>query len=45
VSVNYAPVTLVVVVGAIGLWWFASARKWFTGPKRNIGEIEAELSG
>ena len=43
--VNYAPITLVAVVGAIGIWWLASARRWFSGPKRFIGEIEAELDG
>ncbi|KAA0024663.1 amino acid permease [Antrihabitans cavernicola] len=41
--VNYAPITLVAVVGAIGVWWFASARTWFTGPKRPVAELEREL--
>ncbi|MFE7797512.1 amino acid permease [Nocardia sp. NPDC057440] len=35
-TVNYAPITLVGVVGAIGIWWFVSARRWFTGPKRTV---------
>ncbi|QIS20416.1 amino acid permease [Nocardia terpenica] len=35
-AVNYAPLTLVGVVGAIAVWWFASARYWFTGPKRTV---------
>ncbi|GAB3206691.1 amino acid permease [Nocardia tengchongensis] len=37
-SVNYAPITLVGVVGAIAIWWFVSARRWFTGPKRTVEE-------
>ncbi|MBF6059262.1 amino acid permease [Nocardia terpenica] len=35
-AVNYAPLTLIGVVGAIAIWWFASARHWFTGPKRMV---------
>ncbi|GAB2518548.1 amino acid permease [Nocardia heshunensis] len=35
-AVNYAPITLVGVVGAIAIWWFVSARRWFTGPKRTV---------
>jgi hypothetical protein len=27
-----------VVLGAATIWWFASARKWFTGPKQNLLE-------
>ena len=34
--VNYAPLTLAVTVGAIGLWWLVSARRWFTGPRRLV---------
>ncbi|WP_228566811.1 amino acid permease [Nocardia sp. SYP-A9097] len=37
-AVNYAPIALVGVVGAIAIWWFASARRWFTGPKRTVAE-------
>jgi amino acid transporter len=33
---NYAPLTVAVVVLAVGLWWLISARKSFTGPVRNI---------
>jgi len=45
-TVNYAPITLVGVVGAIGIWWLASARHWFTGPRRTVvetGESEAPV--
>ncbi|MFI8081640.1 amino acid permease [Kitasatospora sp. NPDC086009] len=32
-SFNYTPVAVTVVVGFAGLWWLASARHWFTGPR------------
>jgi amino acid transporter len=35
-SFNYAPLTVSVVVIAVGLWWLISARHKFTGPVRNI---------
>jgi amino acid transporter len=34
--VNYAPITVGVVVIAVGLWWLISARRSFTGPVRTI---------
>ena len=34
--VNYAPITVLVVIVAVGLWWLLSARHYFTGPVRNI---------
>lgn len=42
-SVNFAPLTVVAVLGTVGIWWAVSARKWFTGPKHTISEIEEEL--
>ncbi|MEV0537768.1 amino acid permease [Kitasatospora sp. NPDC050463] len=30
---NYTPVAVAVVFGFAGLWWLASARHWFTGPR------------
>ena len=33
---NYAPFTVLIVIGAVGLWWLVSARKSFTGPVRQI---------
>src|SRR3954453_12158696 len=30
---NYTPVAVLVVLGFAGIWWMASARAWFTGPK------------
>lgn len=41
--VNYAPLTLGGSILIVGLWWVLSARKWFTGPKRTLAEIDAEL--
>ena len=39
---------LLVVMGAVTVWWFASARNWFTGPKvqgtpEELAAMEAEL--
>jgi hypothetical protein len=30
-----------VVLAFAAIWWFASARKWFTGPKQNLIEKAA----
>ncbi|GAA4948138.1 amino acid permease [Actinoplanes utahensis] len=38
---NYTIVAVAVVLGAAAIWWFASARKWFTGPKQNLLEKAA----
>ncbi|HEX6359892.1 amino acid permease [Actinophytocola sp.] len=45
---NYTPVAVLVVLGFAGIWWFASARKWFTGPKvqgspEELAAIERDL--
>ncbi|MFI6817002.1 amino acid permease [Nonomuraea sp. NPDC050328] len=40
-AVNYAPIAVGVVLLGIGLWWTLSARKWFTGPRRNVDEVPA----
>ena len=32
-SFNYAPIAVAVVIGFAGIWWMASAHRWFTGPK------------
>jgi amino acid transporter len=34
--VNYSPITVAVVLGAVGIWWLVSARHTFTGPVRTI---------
>jgi amino acid transporter len=38
---NYTILAVLVVVGAATIWWFVSARKWFTGPKQNLIEKAA----
>jgi amino acid transporter len=35
-AVNYTPIVVLGVLLAITIWWVASARHWFTGPKRTI---------
>jgi amino acid permease (GABA permease) len=45
---NYTPIAVLVVLGFAGIWWLASARKWFTGPKvqgtpEELAAIEREL--
>jgi amino acid transporter len=37
-SANYAPIVFLIVLGAVTIWWHASAKKWFTGPKRTIDQ-------
>ena len=34
--VNYAPVLTLGTLALLAVWWLASARKWFTGPKHTI---------
>jgi amino acid permease (GABA permease) len=38
---NYTILAVAIVVGGATIWWFASARKWFTGPKQNLIEKAA----
>ena len=40
---NYTPVVTGGLAIVIGLWWVLSARKWFTGPRHTIGEIDTEI--
>jgi amino acid permease (GABA permease) len=45
---NYTPVAFLVVLGGAALWWFLSARRWFTGPKvqgstDELAAVEREL--
>ncbi|MDI2125828.1 amino acid permease [Yinghuangia seranimata] len=37
-AVNYSPIALGTVLIGITLWWFLSARTWFTGPRRTVDE-------
>ena len=46
---NYTPIAVLVVIGFAGIWWAASAHKWFKGPKiqgtaEELAEIERDLS-
>ncbi len=41
-SVNYAPVLTVGTLVILGIWWHASAKHWFTGPKHTIDEAVLE---
>jgi amino acid permease (GABA permease) len=38
---NYTIFAVVVVLAFATIWWFVSARKWFTGPKQNVIEKAA----
>ncbi len=45
---NYTPVVFAVVLGGAAIWYFASAKKWFKGPKvqgtpEELAAIEADL--
>jgi amino acid permease (GABA permease) len=45
---NYTVIAVAAVLGFAGIWWVASARNWFTGPKvqgtvEELAAIEAEL--
>ena len=39
---NYTIIAVAVVLAFASIWWFASARKWFTGPKQNLIEKAAQ---
>ena len=41
-SVNYAPLAVIVVIGGAAIWWNVSAKNGFTGPRRTIDEAIAE---
>jgi amino acid transporter len=36
--VNYSPIVVLGTLAALTIWWFVSARTWFTGPRRTIEE-------
>ncbi|MDQ3403176.1 MAG: amino acid permease [Actinomycetota bacterium] len=46
---NYTPIAFLVVLGGAAVWWFVSARRWFTGPKvqgsaEELAKRERELT-
>ena len=40
--VNYAPIVTIGTLVLLVIWWQASAKKWFTGPKHTIDEAVVE---
>src|SRR6266545_628411 len=40
-AVNYAPITVLAVIVAVGIWWLVSAKNTYTGPVRTIQFDEA----
>ncbi|MFC7550190.1 amino acid permease [Plantactinospora sp. GCM10030261] len=43
-SVNYAPIAVGGVLAGVAIWWYASARHWFTGPRRTVDQPTDEVS-
>ena len=44
-AVNYAPITVLTVLLIVGIWWKASAHKYFTGTVRQIDLKDLNLPG
>ena len=42
---NYAPVVTLGALLLLVIWWEASAKKWFTGPKHTIDQAVVEAFG
>jgi amino acid transporter len=47
-ALNYAPIAVAIVIGFAGIWWVASAKRWFKGPKvqgssEELAAIERDL--
>ncbi len=42
---NYAPIVTLGALLLLTVWWHASAKKWFTGPKMTIDESVAKALG
>ncbi|HET9761452.1 MAG TPA: amino acid permease [Nocardioidaceae bacterium] len=40
--VNYAPIVTIGALVLLAIWWSASAKNWFTGPKHTIDEAVLE---
>ncbi len=43
-AVNYAPITVLVVLMVVGVWWLVSAKRHFTGSVRQVDLEEAGLA-
>jgi amino acid transporter len=44
-SVNYAPIAIGGVLAIVAIWWYASARHWFTGPQRTVDQTDVPAAG
>ena len=47
-DINFTPIVFLVVIGGVSVWWFASAKNWFKGPKvqgtpEELAAIERDL--
>ena len=40
--VNYAPIVTLGALLLLTVWWYVSAKNWFTGPKHTIDEAVVE---
>ena len=40
---NYTPVVTGGLALIIGVWWWVSAKNWFTGPRSTVQEIDTEI--
>ena len=40
--VNYAPIVTLGTLVLLTIWWFASAKNWFTGPRQTIDQAVVE---
>ena len=40
---NYTPVVTGGLALIIGIWWWVSAKNWFTGPRHTVGELDTEI--
>ena len=43
-ALNYAPITVLLVIAVVGIWWRVSAHSYFTGQVKQV-EIEQALDG
>ncbi len=41
--VNYAPVLTLGALALLTIWWHASAKRWFTGPKSTIDQAVVDV--
>ena len=39
-SVNYAPIALLLVIGSVSIWWSVSAKNWFKAPEHKARLVD-----